>query len=85
MHIIGSIILIVAAMDIVFGAIRIKKALKRRRGTDTTGQLSIEPLPAYFARLWRAAAPALIVLVLLITGVWALFHFGLRPIHEWRS
>jgi hypothetical protein len=84
LHILVLVLAPFAILDIVFGVVRLVRALRRRTSIDGLGAASVESIPAYLARLLRAVTLPSLILLVLVLCFWAIVHFGpLKPVHEW--
>jgi hypothetical protein len=84
MHIVGTILAVLVAMDLFFGTVRILRATRRQRAVDRSGALVTETAGHYSRRMLRAIMAPVLILVVLVLGFLAIVHFGpLKPIHEW--
>jgi|HubBroStandDraft_4_1064222.scaffolds.fasta_scaffold94976_5 hypothetical protein len=84
MHIVGTIVGVLVAIDLFFGTVRILRATRRQRAVDPSGASVIETAAHYSRRMLRAIMPPVLILVVLVLGFLAIVHFGpLKPIHEW--
>jgi hypothetical protein len=84
MHIVGTILAVLVAMDLWFGTVRILRATRRQRAVDRSRAVVIETAAHYSRRILRAIMPPVLILVVLVLGFLAIVHFGpLKPIHEW--
>jgi hypothetical protein len=84
LHILAIVLAPLVLLDLVFGAVRLARVIRRRGSVDARGVASVESVPTYLGRLAHAAAPPALILGILVLCFWAIVHFGpLKPIHEW--